>query len=277
MLALIQRLAHGATDHPRRILLVLFVAILAAAWFARNVQLDNDPRQLVAQQSEEAAFLDLHRDRYGVTDTTALVAIEVGELTPAASIDLVQRISEALAQVDGVVDVASPTETPVAYGTDGLLTVSPAFGSRSDIDLPFQERVDLLRTRGTGTSRLVSAEGRTFLVAAQMDESFADPQLAATPLQTMEQLVSKLTEQAGGGAHSWLGGIPGTRVGSVQSIRDDLYLLTPLGYALVALLLAVQLRRTRAVVLPLAVVAVSVGLTLGFVGLRGEPLNPLSQ
>ena len=186
------------------------------------------------------------------------------------------ELGDRLLGLEEVIEVASPAHTPLVERVEGGVVVRPAFGPDAASTGGLRQRVERLRTAGLGGSRLVSQDGLTALVAARLPDSHSDPYLSAQALERLQETVEQV-----GLEHPelrlWPGGVPATRVASLQGMQRDLMLLLPLANLVLALLLWLHFRSLAATLLPLIAVGLSVMMTLGLVGLRGEDINPMTQ
>ncbi len=241
---------------------------------ARDVRLDSDPRNFVAQDSPEMQLLHEHYRVFGPSDTTALFVVSGSD--PGAVLAACGELGDRLLELEEVVEVASPAHTPLVERSEGRVVVRPAFGPDAGSAGSLSQRVKRLRDAGLGGSRLISQDGLTALVAARLPDSHSDPYLSAQALERLQE-----TRDEVGVGHPelriWPGGVPATRVASLRGMQRDLMLLLPLANLVLAVLLWLHFRSLVTTFLPLIAVGLSVVMTSGLVGLRGEDINPMTQ
>ena len=268
------RLATLLVARPAWVLAGVLLACLAALFLARDVRLDSDPRNFVAQDSPEMQVLQEHYDVFGPSDTTALFVI-TGP-TAGAVLAACGELGDQLMEVVEVLDVASPIHTPLVERSEGGVMIRPVFGPDASEGGSLEVRRARLRGSALGGERLISEDGLTALVAARLPHSHSDPYLSGAALQRLQGEVDEV-----GARHPTVaihpGGVPATRVASLRGMERDLALLLPLANLVLAVLLWLHFRSFAAVVLPLSAVGLSVVLMAGVVGLRGEDLNPMTQ
>lgn len=268
------QLAAALVAYPGWVLVAVLLASLCAVFLARDVRLDSDPRNFVAQDSPEMELLEEHHEVFGASDTTALFV--VNSSSPAEVVAVSGELGDRLAELEGVLDVSSPVHTPLVERSGEGILIRPAFGPEAAVEGSLAERRQRLRTSGLGGSRLMGADGLTALVAARLDDIYSDPYPAGEALERMQDQVDDVLEKYPS-ATVLQGGVPATRVASLRGMEKDLMLLLPLANLVLALLLWLHFRSFSAVVLPLSAIGLSVLFMAGVVGIRGEDLNPMTQ
>ena len=142
------RLATALVAHPAWVLAAVLLASLCAVFLARDVRLDSDPRNFVAQDSPETQLLEEHHEVFGASDTTALFVVTSS--SPAVVLAVCGELGDRLEEVEGVLDVSSPLHTPLVERSDGGIMVRPAFGPESAVEGSLAERRKRLRSSGLG-------------------------------------------------------------------------------------------------------------------------------
>jgi len=256
---------------------VAATAVLAVA--ARDVRLDNNFAALFASSSEEARFREGYRATFGPDDGPLVTVLRFPREPGPADQALVEDVSRAVVGVDGIARVDSPTVTEILDPATGAPT--PAFGPRSTLpaSLPTGERVALARDGGLGTQFLVSADARTWLVAAELDARRDSYEEVVGPAGEVRRRVgAALRGAADRGVevtHEYAG-VPFTRVAAIDQMQTDLLKLSPLTTVVMAVLLALFFRRWVAVAAPLVAIGLSLVATAGVVGLAGDDLNQVT-
>jgi hypothetical protein len=161
--------AHAVTRRPGIALAATVAATLVLGVAAAGVRLDNNFAALFASSSAEARAREEYRAAFGPDDGLLAVALTFDGATAAADPDgrdrvaVVDAVSRAVAEVDGVARVDSPTVTDVLAPGTGRPT--PAFGPDSTLaTMPFGDRAALAQGSGLGTQFLLSGDARTWLV-----------------------------------------------------------------------------------------------------------------
>jgi hypothetical protein len=217
--------------------LLLAVALLAlTAWsLAQDLQVGTATVPVDGSQVAEGAIPERGPQVLAVLQTDELSTDVVG---------LVEAVTTQSRAVSGVTDVESITEASVITSTDTGITATPTFGSESS----FGMAVGLdARTRRAGdgllgTAGLMTADGHTILVAAEIDPrlSAAEQAVAARAFRdqaTLAVSVSGLPVRAS------FGGEALTVAEATDRARSDLALMVGLACLAPAAIALVVLRR----------------------------------
>lgn len=144
---------------PLRLVLGATLALLLALWLTHGLRLESSPDPDPAA----AASVSRHADPRG---EQAIAVLEVAELSPA-SVAVVEHVTDRVSGLGQWEDVRSVTNTDVVVKDGALHTgATPAFGSRSAVDLDLGLRVLWTGRSRTGAADLIAPDGRTFLVVA---------------------------------------------------------------------------------------------------------------
>jgi predicted RND superfamily exporter protein len=247
---------------------------LLAAYCARNVRFDSDVREFFAVDSEAKRRLDLHQSEFGTDETVGVVLLHG---SGPELVDVVDTVSERLAQLPMIERVQSATTVPLLVSDDGAIGATPAFGRSSTLSSSFEQRVAALRSASVGGDRLVSKDGRRFGILVWLDQSCDRVELSRAPLRDIQRVTDAAVREVRAPIRVAYGGVPFTRVTAVEAMQRDLMRLTPLMVLVSAGLLFWQFRRAAAVVLPFSVVALGTAAAIALLGVRDKPLNMLTS
>jgi predicted RND superfamily exporter protein len=280
-LAIAARRPGWIVARPRSVLALLALVSLIAVGLL--VRIDPPGLRLVIDPSTEsllprgdpatAVYRRAVRD-FG-DDQVYVIAMQTDELFTAENLRALRRISDAISRLDGVRSVQSLVEvTSFRYvASDQWIEVRPFIE-----DVPEDPRaLAALRERALRDPlyrrTLVSEDGRT----AALDVSFrrmSDGEFIGADLDGQVRAI--LAAETAPGRRFHVSGRPHIKSVMYHAMLRDLRVLIPVAAACIALVLAALSRSVRAVVLPLATVAVSILWTFAAIAALGRPLTVLT-
>ncbi|MCB9660880.1 MAG: MMPL family transporter [Polyangiales bacterium] len=274
---MIKRFTQFVTLRPRATLLLVVGSMLLAGFLARNVRVDNNFAQLFATDGAASDFRETYRQQFGADDGVLVAVLESEQAMDARLVPVVERIGQALLADENVTRVYSVTETSVQWrDADDALVIAPAFGEGSPFEGTFEERLRTVDRSLLGGNRLVSSDGRVFLVAAELRPEIDTYETLVGPAEEFQALVQRELDAADLPVSVSWAGIPFTRLGAISTMQGDLLFLAPLCTAVLAVLLLVFLRRFLGMLVSLLCITVSTVLTAGVIGLAGDDLNQIT-
>jgi len=247
--SVIVRLAASA---PLRLAVALAILLLITYTLGQQFHMGTTVVPRTAPDRIDAAPLEPQGDRL-------MAVLQTDQLTPEY-VSAVERITDLALAIKGVKRVHSVTNTPVLTSEKAFVPLAtPAFGTRSKlpIGMSFSERSQLAATSRLGTSDLLSADGKTMTIIAELtsDLSEAGRLAAATEFSSVMN-----TEIAAAGlpADVHLAGDTYTSIAASNGLRTDLYTLFVLATILPAVLALIALRHR----VPVAILLTSGGAAL---------------
>lgn len=160
-------------------------------------------------------------------------------------VELVDALSTQASGVPGIARVESATATGVLMTDEsGNLTTTPAFGTRSELEptTSLTERARRASNGLLGTEGLVSEDGRTYLVAADIDPSLA-PEEQAAVARAFQDGTTLAVSLSGVPVTLSFGGQALTIAAATEAAHSDLALLVGLACVAPAAIALVVLRR----------------------------------
>jgi len=270
----VKRLIRWITNHPWAVLGV--VALITAACIAGlpRLRVNTDFETYIDHDDPAYIAQKLAEERFGSSDVLmiALVAEEGIYQTPI--LRSIQEMSERMEALPGVDEVQSPLNAQLIEATADSLTVGPsapgeeAPQTEAEIEV-FRQRIassdtlqnvvvsedgqaaSLLVTYTTGADNVAVTRAITDIVDAYRAELLGDAELTMSGLHFMSQSMS-------------------------ESMADDLAVLLPIVIAVIVGVLYASFRTLRGVLLPLAVVILSLVWVFGVMGWVGTPVTAVS-
>jgi len=302
-------------SHPLATLLTAVLLVGALGVFAPRFQLDASSETLVMENDEAVRYYRSVRARYESDDFLVVTYTPEGGLFTERSLDRLEALRDALAEIEQVEEVTSLLDVPVLEGLDASLTELPTESEALTCDGP--DRVqDCKRLLDSDLYRnlLISPDGTTsgIRVMLEQDERLLSLKEQRDELRIKAQEeglseaeqaeLSRLEEAADArgdflrereaeiiaqvrtvldrfrdGARLHLGGVPMIAVDSISFIRHDLVVFGAAVTAFIILILFTAFRQPRWVLLPVATCTATVIAMIGLLGLLGWPVTVVSS
>lgn len=302
-------------SHPLATLLTAVLLVGALGVFAPRFQLDASSETLVMENDEAVRYYRSVRARYESDDFLVVTYTPEGGLFTERSLDRLEALRDALAEIEQVEEVTSLLDVPVLEGLDASLTELPTEAEALTCDGP--DRVQdckrlldsdlyrnlLISPDGTtsGIRVMLEQDERLLSLKEQRDELRIKAQEEGLSEAEQAELV-RLEEAADArgdflrereaeiiaevrtvldrfrdGARLHLGGVPMIAVDSISFIRHDLVVFGAAVTGFIILILFTAFRQPRWVLLPVATCAATVIAMIGLLGLLGWPVTVVSS
>ncbi len=238
---------------------LLFAAVIVAGFGAQLPRIVVDPEVKSQLPHDLPALRDLRAIQavFGGSEVV-LVMLEAPDVLAPDALARLRRISDGLASIEGVERVISPFTLPTFSRGAGRLEVAPAVGEGAPDRAALADDPLVM---GNVLARDLRAAAAIAVIAGDASEEAA---LAG---------IHALVAATGGPGTLSVGGMPEVRRQVSADIRSDMRRFLPLGLGLVFAFLLVCFRQPRGVLLPLAVVVMSVIVALGAIPLLGWKLH----
>ena len=255
--------------------LVLFLVILVsglATWQALQVEFDYDFERFFPTQHPQTERYEQFRQDFGYDTNYLLIGLENNAgVFDSAFLGQVDQLTQDLATIDLLERVQSPTN--LSY-----LVREPLFGSFSQVNYlhpqqPERYREDSLRVYQTDELRgtYFSPDGRAVSLYLQQRPDLSEAQCAELA-DTVDQLLGRYRFDA---VH-----VAGRCVGQTYYtalMQREVIVFVGASVVLIAFFLALLFRSLRGVLVPLAIVGLSVLWTVALMRLTGQPLDVISN
>jgi predicted RND superfamily exporter protein len=272
------RLLGFVTGRAGSVLVLVLLLTLAAATRIVDVRtgelrIDFDPstNALLPQEDEGRAFYDRVRRIFG-NDETILVALVDDDVFTAANLRSSARISERIAELDGVHHVTSLANALNIRSVDGELVIEPFVEDVPDDPAALAE----IRRQALGnpiySGNLVSGDGRIAAILVYLMDMPEREFLA----RGLDREIRRIAEEERGTASVWITGSAYVKAKMSRVLLDDLLRTLPLASAALVLVSFLSFRRLLGALVPLAAVGIALVWTLAFLALLGESLNVIT-
>ena len=257
-------------DHPLAATAAALVVTAVLAAFIPSVAIDTSADGFMVERDPARVLYDRFRQQFG-TDSITLVVIKADDVFNRDVLAIVQRLSDQLQQLDGVMRVESlATARRVRVRDDDIETrlLLPA-----ELPSAAAELADI-RQYALGhrvlSGNMVAPDGRATALIVYTDPARGDTDFNRRFVERVDAL---LAEEERPGLTLYEVGRPLLKRTYSQYIIRDIVRLTPISAAVLMVVLLVLFRALEAVVVPMVTVGVSIVWAVGMLGLFGIPLN----
>jgi len=266
---LVTHLLRFSVRHPRLVIALVCAITAVSLVFIPRIRLRLDGRSLIPSDLPQFAEGDQAASRFELRD---LILIGVGNeesgVYTSETLHRIERLSDGLAQVDGVVpgSVVSLSTVPRIAFVDGKVDTSPLFKLEDQLD---GESIQQLRRdvakRGFNTGTLISNDGKGAAIIAKVEP-------AADRYRLLEQTRRLIARESSGKDAVYLSGSALAQAVLGEATARDLARLIPAVIAVLGVMLFLSFRHAAPALLSLAEIGVSLLWMSGLMGLTGQPV-----
>ena len=260
-----------ATDHPKTILIIAAAITALAVAFIPLLRVDVDFANYLNRKDPAVIAADEAKERFG-SQLRVIVAIEDPKgVFRAETLALAEALETALEDLPEVEDMVGPLSSQVIRGTETSIQIHSAAprGVAPQTSVEIATYRDLVLSDNTlGNYVVSSTETALAIYLKPVPEVDMVPFAAA-----VEDVV--LAHETEGISFS-ISGLPYINLTLQRSMKRDLQLFLPLVILVIIGVLFVSFRWTWGVLIPFAVVALSVLWVLGLMAITGVPITVLS-
>ena len=251
---------------PWSLLAAAMLAVIVAGIGLRGVEKDPSVDAFVPGDHPAAATRDLARDVFGLEDPVIVgLAAPAGEsvFTPAR-LEALRRIDAGARRIDGVRknDVVSLASENAILGDDGDLLVEPILDDGPVTPAAAATALDRFRAMPMMTGLLAAGDGSLALVIVPVD----DPNHATATVRALDAMARA---EAGLELAVHVAGVAAMNARLADMVDTDTRIFVPAAIVTVLLILLFALRRPRALLGPLLVIAGSAAAAIGIMGWLG--------
>lgn len=237
-----------------------------------ELQLRVDPSEegLLGEDHEGWEFYQFARRIFG-NDETIIVAVDADDVFTPQTIDLVKRLTDRLARVQGVQDVVSLTNVLAIRSTDYGLDIAPLMEKMPRTTQEYEALRSEVMVNPFIANALVSRENDTAALFVNLENAQGHEFV-----RQVNTAVDEIVRQEAGGTRVWVTGPPRIKLATTEIVLDDLVRFPPLITLAMMVLLWLLLRSVVGVLVPLVTVIISVVWTVATISALGYSLNILT-
>lgn len=253
---------------PRSTLAALVLITAALGFFARSITVDSAIENLLPEHDADRVFYEEAKRAFGSEEAT-VIGVFADDVFAPRTLERIDRLSRRLEALDGAREVISLTtmkgveKTPFGVRVGRLMRALPRTAEEAS---DFRARV---LANPVSVGNLVSADAGATLVLV-LYEPLSDRELIERDL---EGQIRRIVAETGGPEQLAITGLQTLKVHGARRMERDLAVFMPLSVLVVLVVLALEFRTIRGVLLPLGAVLTAVVWTLGVIVLTGRSIN----
>ena len=254
---------------------------IVACYGISKLHFNDDVRALLHTVDAGAAAADFQRideitARFGTPDSSCIIRakVQVGDLFDPDSLISLQKLTDQLATVDGVLDVKSIFDIRREGIAGAVLPVIP----RTAHPLP-EEKLAEVRSRAVHHpligGHLLTEDASSSLIMLQLAHGYDSPPAVSSVITNIEDILGHF-QNTQPQLSLQLTGLPVLRQQATQALRRDMLIFNSLGLSLAVVLSATVARSLRSTVVACVPPFIGAVWAMGILGLTGMPINILT-
>ena len=272
------RFLEWVVDWPKLVMLSVVVLTLGLASQMARLQVETDIEAFIPAGHRATLDNDRMKEMFGTADLLWVgIFNENGGIYRPESLELIRAMTERIRLVPGIVDqdvVSLATEDDIRGTADGL-----------EVE-PFMETVpadaeEIRRLRAAIADFdiydgfIVAKDGAAAAILAELEPQSLLTERGLDKFRVYAAVQQIVDEMAAGRSERFhVAGIPVAEATLGIYVQEDLGLMMPLVFLVLAILLFFTYRSLRGIAIPLAVVLLSVMAALGIMAAAGVPMYP---
>jgi len=260
-----------ATDHPKTILIVAAVITALAVAVIPLLRVDVDFANYLNRNDPAVIAAEKAKERFG-SQVRTIVAIEDSQgVFRAETLALAESLETSLEQLPEVEDMVGPLSAQVIRGTEISIQIRSAAPNGMAPQTPEEIEAyrDLVLTDSSLLNYVVSPTQKALAIYLEQDPSIDMVTFAAA----VEGVVRDHETE---GISFSIAGLPYANLTLQRSMKRDLGIFLPVVIVIIVGVLFVSFRWTWGILVPFAVVSLSVLWVLGLMAMTDVPITVLS-
>ncbi len=246
----------------------VLLTTLLLAFFAVQVPIESNNASMVSHSKELQDNYDSFREIFG-NDEILLLAITHPHLLEPGNLQIIAKVTQEISQLEGVTNVLSLTNAEQLITGDFGVELVPLIPRQSAGKDQHKAIAKALEQNPELTQLLISKDQQTGLIIIDLA---GDPNPQERGLAAIEELLTSHY-----GDSNWhLTGVPLQKLTVSRLIQRDQQVIIPFSVLVLGTLLLLVFRRFSGLLLPLAVMAISLCWTVGIYTLCGFSLNTIT-
>jgi predicted RND superfamily exporter protein len=265
------KIAKFVVFHPKTIIALTLVVtvVFASAIFARGIGFNGSP-EMLARDDSALHFFKQTREAFG-DDRVIIVALTAGEVFTKEFILKLDRLTKALAALDGVGEAQSLTNVKAIRGDADGITVESLIPARALAAGAPAGLLDKLKEEVTHdplyARQFVSTDARTAAINVFLKT------LGEAQTRAAAEEVERVVRSEAGGDEVLLAGVPVMEARGILSMVRDMLVCSPVAATLCLVVFLLAFRSFWGAALPMAALITGLIWTIGLMSLLGRPIT----
>ncbi|MBU1050539.1 MMPL family transporter [Candidatus Bipolaricaulota bacterium] len=265
------RLIRLAVDHPIWTIVITLVLAVGLAIPMFHMTQETDFREFLDDDDPIIVLLDEAEARYGKSWGIMVMLFNEDTIFNETTLTKVEQMTDAFEQLPGIKNVTTPLNSQTIVGSATSISVKKAAPGGVAPTTP--EEMDIFRTRVLEDENLVggviSESGQAALINIELEVGADD--YALTP-----EIVEIVDSYRGDGDELYIYGDAYFDTVMAEEMESDIALLFPLAILVMVALLFASFMTIRGILVPIAIVLLSVVVAMGAMVLLGFPMTTMS-
>lgn len=265
------RLIRFAVDHPIWTLVATLVLAVGFAFPIQYLKQETDFKEFLDKDDPIIMLMDEAEERYGKSWGIMVMLFNEDDIFNDVTLNKIEQMTDEFKDIPGIKSVTTPLNSQTIIGTETSISVSKA--SPGGVAPSTPEDMAIFRSRVLEDENLVggviSTSGQAALINIELEVG-AD-EYGLTP-----EIVAIVEAHQGDGDEIFIFGDAYFDTIMAEEMEKDTTLLFPLAMLVMVALLFVSFLTIRGILLPIAVVLLSVVVAMGSMVLLGFPMTMMS-
>ena len=271
MSSILNRLIRFAVDHPIWTIVGTLLIAGALAFPIQYMTQETDFREFLDDDDPIIVLMDEAEERYGKSWGIMVMLLNEDGIFNETTLQKVEQMAEAFEAIPGIKSVTTPLNSQTIVGSETSVNVSKA--SPGGVAPGTAEEMEVFRARVLGDENLVggvvSSGGEAALINIELE-------VGADEYELTPDVVSIVDAHRGDGDELFIYGDAYFDAIMSEEMEADITLLFPLAIVVMVALLFASFLTIRGILLPIAVVLLSVLVAMGAMVLLGFPMTTMS-
>lgn len=271
---MLRKLALWIADHPKTSVCLVLIGTGLLLLNIRELKIDSSTQAFMGEHDPLRGPYEAFKERFG-SDVLTLVVVSApgeGDVFEVTTLNLIQRMTDQVYDMEGVVRVQSLTTVNQILGEDDYINTEPLFDEiPSDPEILAAKRRSALGNpllRGN----VVSEDGRHAAINIFTDAKTQPPGFEATFVDSLNQIIQAESQADG----VYQVGAPRFNVFFNESIEADQRTLVPVAVVVILIILFLVFRKGLALVIPMVTAGISIAAAMGFMAWMGYTVTAVS-
>lgn len=260
--------------HRFLILTVLCLLTVSGIYGVFHLRADFSFEMIFISDDEEAEFFEAFKGRFEESSRDIIVLLTGEDLFDHQGLVLVQGLTDALEQIDGIEKVVNILNAPFIQGTGEGIRIEPLAEHPPEEPAEIQTLKEKALANRLFRRLLISEDGTTLALFARL-APYVQTEQEKRPV--VEQVQSLAESMVGARFPVYYSGIPTIQKEYTDRGLRDLWGFILLSACIVCVFLYITFRSAAGLYLPQATVIVSVLLLLGLMSLFHQKINLLNN
>ncbi|MDD3860543.1 MAG: MMPL family transporter [Bacteroidales bacterium] len=247
---------------PYRYFLIIIPILIFLGFLIplRNIRINPDMTRYLPQDTESKLNLEKIEEIFGHNDPIIII-FEADDIIEKKSLEKISAIHDSLTESAIISDVMSIFNTKNIRGEDGFMLVDPAIKDIPDDKAQKEELRKEIKNNPLAYKLFVSEDFRYSVMIINPEKGYSDSEI----IKTTKNIVNSIW----GNEKYYMSGMLYLREEIQQKAMRDLVILMPIALLVMIIFLYFSFREKRGVILPMLVVIISTGVSMGLMPLLG--------